>query len=351
VIAIVFSLFQSFFSAGQGSAGKSESDSIMAAVERAVDGIDPRLRALPGYRRILRRPVERALQYVAENLSTLPSAIPFERHRFSADPRLRALFVGPDHLLEILSASPELRGYLNKTVGPPPPELYVALRVERSERSILGMSVVNDQVMRDVPQTTVSFHNHRFAFPAATEPETRRQLQERAFDYLVEVIRHRLGAARMRREQLEQQQRRLLSGHFEPSSRGLDGWSGEASAVSASRHVESPFDRRRLLEIEEELDRLRADSGTLSAQLALAAQMLREPREHLRLDRLSMTLDHMNVKVSKHSRKSADTLVFNELLIGGDRRIMLEMIRFPSNELPEPADLVADAERVLHLIH
>ena len=341
----MFQFFHSFFDPKPPTPGVIESAAIRAAVERVVDGVDPRLRAVPHYQRTLWQPVERAVTYLSESVKGMPPAIPFDRHRSQVDPRLRALFLGPDHVLETLSSSPDVRGYLEQSAGPPPPELFVALRVERTERTILGMSLVDDRLMRDVPQTTVSFHNHRVAFPAADESETRRQVQSRAFDYLIEVARHRLTATRARRIQLEQQ---LQQGHAKAAAAARLGWGDRGLARTPGPAVEDPVDGQRLREIEGELGQLRADSATFSEQLAFVAKMVGEPRKHLRLDRVSLTLDALNIKVPKQARKAADTLTFNEMRIGADRSITLEMIRFPSNQLLEQPDFVTGFQRLSH---
>lgn len=343
----MYPFFRSLFAAAPPSEGAVRSDAIRAAIERVVDGIDPRLRAVPRYQRILWQPVEHALACLSQSVDSLPPAIPFDPRVSSTDSRLRALFVDSDHLLEILSASTAVRGFLQKSVGAPPAQIYVALRTERKERRILGMSLEGDAVMRDVPQTTVSFHNHRVAFPAAVEAQTRRQVRERALDYLIEVARHRLSGIRARRQQLEQQQRQLLQGQARASGAGRPGWNERGRAASVPGVPENPPDARKLREIEGELGRLRADSATLSEQLALVAGMLAQAQDHVHIDPVTLTLDHLNVLVPPHSRRAAEPVTFNEMVVGGDRRITLETIRFPSDRLLAPADLVASAQRVL----
>ncbi|MBV5272896.1 MAG: hypothetical protein JZU52_04390 [Lamprocystis purpurea] len=325
--------------------GAVGSATINTAVDRVIDGTDPRLRAVPHYQRILARPVESALEYIAANADIFPPAITFDRRRFSADPRLRAMFVGPNHLLEVLSSSPEVRGYLKENRSTTPPELFAALRVERTEKRVFGMALDGGRVLRDVPQTMVNFHNHRVAFPATSEAETLLQVQARAFDYLIEVAKTHLDAMRARREQLERQYRQLCLGRSPVPGRAGRGAAGLSAGIIRSPH--DPADARRLQSVEAELGRLRALAGTLGEQLALVANIVREPHGYLRFERVGMTLDRMNTKVSKNLRKSADDMTFNDILIDGQRRITLELIRFPSGELLPPTDLVANAERAL----
>ncbi len=335
----LFRFLHSLFAPGPQSVGRIDSAPIRAAVERVVDGVDPRYRAVPHYRRILSGPVERAVDYLTVNVSSLPPAIAFDRCRFTTDPSLRAWFLGPDHLLETLSFSPAVQRYLQQTPGSPPAELYAALRMDRTERTVLGMALVGDQVLRDIPQTSVSFSNHQVAFPAESELETRRQVQARAFDYLIEVARQHLASIRLRREQLEHQRRRMLQTRHRASAAGRPGPAagGKGAAVFGMRS--EPSDEAKLRMTEVELGQLRAAIATISDQLALVVAILNEPARHLRLDRVSLALDHMNIKVPRHLRKAADTLTFNDVLIGGQRRMTIELIRFPSKELRQPAEL------------
>jgi hypothetical protein len=228
-----------------------------------------------------------------------------------------------------------------------PSEVYAALRMDRSEKTVLGMALVGDQVMRDIPQTAVNFSNHQVAFPADSELETRRQVQARAFDYLIEVARQHLSSIRVRREQLEHQRRRLLQARDLASTAGRPGPGCRGIGPIVYGVRKEPSEEAKLRDTETELGRLRAAIATIADQLALVAVILNEPGKHLRLDRVSLTLDHMNIKVPGHLHKAADTLTFNDILIGGHRRMTIELIRFPSKELLQPADLSVGRPRTL----
>jgi hypothetical protein len=292
--------------------------------------------------------VERAVDYLTEHVSALPPAIALDRHRFTTDPRLRAWFLGPTHLLETLTASPSVQRYLQQTPGTLPPELYAALRMERTEKTVLGMALVEDRVLRDIPQTAVNFSNHRVAFPADSELETPRQVQVRWFDYLIEVALQHLASIRVRREQLEHQRRRLLQARYRASAAGRPGPGSRGIGPAVYGVRSAPSEEATLRDTEAELGRLRAAMATISDQLVLVAAILNEPSQHLRLDRVSLALDHMNIKVPGHLHKAADTLTFNDILIGGHRRMTVELIRFRSKELLQTPGLLLGAPRTLH---
>jgi hypothetical protein len=342
---MVLRFLHSLFNAEPESAGPFDRTAIQAAIERVVDGIDTRLRAVRNYRRKLQPPVERAIEYLVAQMEALPPAIEAGRRGFTADPHLRALFASPEQLLETLSFSPAMRDYRQHGAGSPPPELYAALRVERIERNTLGLALRGDEIQRDVSQVTVLFQEPRVAFPNSSEAETRREMMNRAFDYLIEIALQRLVSLRARKQDLEKRQRELAT-VLKSARLGLRSLLTEP----ASGPARDPATFERQLEgIETELARLRADTATLDHHLALVAEILGEPERHLRVDQISLTLDHMNVKVDPDSARVNNTLTFQEVRIGNQRRFIVLLIRFPSNELLEQPDFFEEAQRLLYL--
>ncbi|MCC7219096.1 MAG: hypothetical protein IT490_00005, partial [Candidatus Contendobacter sp.] len=198
---------QSIFSAASGPSGKNDDATIRAAIERVVDGTDPRLRAVRRYQHKLRGAVECAIDHAVTLIDQLPPAIDASHRSFVASPQLRAAFASPDRLRETLSFSKHTRNYQQQSAGPLPAELYAVLGMERVEKTVLGIELHGDLVRRDVPQTTVSFCNQRLACLTDSEQATRRELIQRAFDSLIEVALDNLTTIRAHRRQLEQRHR------------------------------------------------------------------------------------------------------------------------------------------------
>jgi len=132
---MVLRLLQSIFSATPNQSGKFDPALIRGAIERVVDGTDPRLRMVRHYRKRLWPAVERAIEYVIELVDALPPPVEIRSHSFTADPRLRALFTSTRHLQEILSFGKELHHYRQRIGGGLPTDLYAVLRTERFEPS------------------------------------------------------------------------------------------------------------------------------------------------------------------------------------------------------------------------
>jgi hypothetical protein len=345
---MVFRFLQSIFTASSGPSGKYGDATIQAAIERVVDGTDPRLRAVRHYRRKLWDAVERSVEYVVTLVDALPPAIDASRRAFTATPQLRATFVSLDHLRDVLTFSKHMRNYLRDNPGPLPAELYAVLGMERGERTVLGIEMHGDLIRRDVPQTTVNFSNQRLAFPTASEQETRQELMKRAFDTLIELALANLVAIRARRRHLEQLHGRLLEKKARVMASAQIGLESLLEPTTPTL-ADCAAIQRQLWDLEAELVQVRADTATIEQLLARVAATLGEPEKYLRMERVSLTLDHMNVKAPPDSPRITSTLTFDEALLGNDRRLTVLLVRFPSDELLPQPDFFQEANRLLYL--
>jgi hypothetical protein len=345
---MAFRLLQSIFT-GASEPGKFDKDLMLRGIERVVDGTDPRLRAVSHYRRKLWEPVERTIDFVVNFVNALPPAIVADRQGYMTDPRLRALFASPESLREILSFSDGTRNYLKQAPAPLPAELYAGLGAVRVEKNVLGIEMDGEILRRDVPQTVVNFRDHRLVFLTDSEQDTRRELMRRAADYLIETALGRLTATRIEKTQLEQQQRKLLlqkANLRKMAQVGVESLAGP----TAAEPVDSSALEQQLQDLETELGQLRADSATLDKHLAKVAATLSEPEKYLKLESVTLTLDHTNIKVPADSPRVANSMTFQEIVMGKDRRLAALFVRFPSSELLPQPDFFKEANRLLQSI-
>ena len=345
---MAFRLLQSIFS-GSNQPGKFDKDLMLRGIERVVDGTDPRLRAVSHYRRKLWGAVEHAIDFVVNFVNALPPAIVADRQGYMTDPRLRALFASPESLRETLSFSDGTRNYLKQAPAPLPVELYAGLGAVRVEKNVLGIEMEGEILRRDVPQTVVNFRDHRLVFPTDNEQDTRRELMRRAADYLIETALQRLTASRIQKTQLEQQQRKLLQQKVSLLKKAQVGFESLAGPATAEPVDVSALERQ-LQDLETELSQLRADSATLDKHLAKVIATLSEPEKYLKLEPVSLTLDHSNTKVPADSPRIANAMSFQEIVMGKDRRVAALLVRFPSSELLPQPDFFKEANRLLQSI-
>ncbi len=344
---MAFRFLKSFFFVSPSAAPGKYADAVIeAAIERVVDGTDPRLRAVRRYRHKLWDAVAHSVKYTVALINRLPPPVDASYRNFASAPLLRAAFVSAEQLRETLSFSKHMHDYQHQNPGLLPTELYGLLSMDRVEKTMLGVDLQGDLIRRDVAQTMVSFRNHHFTFPAESEPRTRQALTKRTFDSLIEAALTELTASRIRRQALEQQQRHLLQKKANALRSGQMGL-GPLLAPTPLNQAEASALERQLLDIQQELTQIRADSATLEQTLARVAATFQQPEKHLRLERVTLTLDHMNVKAKPGSTQTAQALTFDEAVFGQKRRSTLILVRFPSSELLPQPDFFQEAQRLL----
>lgn len=333
-------LLQSIFG-GRETRGRYPETLIAAAIERAVDGTDPRLRLLPGYRKALREPVIQAADQIVALVDGLPACINAGYADHGNDARLGAVFASARSMHELFSRDAALTAYLSSPEGRGAGQLTALLLAERDERNILGMELVGDQVQREVAQIAVSFSGHRLLEPTASEEETRRQLKRRAFDHLLTLALGRIAEARVERADLARQ-RDLLRRRLAAFEHG--GWSLEATDAAPEDRVALEAD---LDAVTAQLDALGADSELLHAHLEMVADLLRNAGTQLWAEGVVLSLDAMNIRRNEHD-PTARRIDLVELHSGSGRRAVLLPLAIPVAELPPREDLVTAAQRYLY---
>lgn len=335
----------SLFSSAAPETHAPDRELIEAAIERAVDGTDRRLRAIGDYRKRLFGPVELAVSHVVSLVDSLPAPAEISQQSFGLDSRVRAFFTSNEHLREVLGGIRGIRDCLARGTGPHPDDIFGLLAMEMAERNVLGMELDGDIVRRDVLQVSVNFFNHRYLCPAAQEADSRRELKTRAFDSLLERALERLVEEKKRRGELEQQRvllRRKLTA-MQTGNWGLGSIFGE----SGGTQPDSAGLEAEIASIDAELGEVGAQALGLEESLEHVADTLSRPGEWLASREIRLNLDYRGVKVAELSAASAQELRLTELFSHtGIRRIVL-LGRVPRSEIPERPDFLRQASRYL----
>lgn len=258
---------------------------IGAAIERAIDKTDQRLRALGAYRKRLHDPVERALRHVLGLVDQLPEPAEISPGRYAQDSRLRAMFASPEHLREVLGRFHNVREYLEQREGPPPDPIFGLLSVAKREKRTLGLDLEGDLLKRDVLQTVVTFEDHQFLAPSDTEASARTELTTRAFDFLLENARDTLTAEKLRRGELVRKRqllrRKLLSPVSDPSG------ATDYGALEADMAM-----------IDEQLGYFGGIELSLEESLQRVEALLNDAGQWLALTPYHVGLDYRNIKTA-----------------------------------------------------
>ncbi len=121
--------------------GRYPDELIQRAIERAVDGTDPRLRALPRYQKALRAAVVHAIDHVVGLVEQLPPPTEISRRRYGTDPLLCAFFASVEHMQEVLGTDQALSDILAGPEGLVSEEVIALLVTEKRERHVFGIDL------------------------------------------------------------------------------------------------------------------------------------------------------------------------------------------------------------------
>jgi hypothetical protein len=318
---------------------------VEAAIERAIDSTDPRLRALGNYRKRLREPATVAARHVIALVDKQQAPVEISRRSYSTDPRLRAFFVSADHLRETLGGIRTVRGYLEGVSGPPPDAIYGLLTMEWKERTVLGAEQTGEILRRDVKQVAVSFFNHRFAGPAASDAESRWELKKRAYDYLLEVALDTIVGTRSKRQELQREQK-LLTRKLATMKAGNWGLE-ETFAHNEPEPADLAALETQIETVEKELLEIGSDTEYLTRSLDQLAGILADPARWIARRELSMRLNYMGIRVEDTAAEASRLLNLIELYsASGARRIAFPGY-IPRTELPARPDFFKAAQRYL----
>jgi len=305
-------LFQSIFG-GDEAAGRYPETLVREAIERAVDVTDPWLRGLSGYRKKLRPAAVTAIDHVVALVDRLPPPRLATRDGYGRDPLLQAMFLSSEQMQQVL--------HEQLAAQPVTGDAACALLVmDLEQRGTFGVDLIGDTVVRDVPQVTVSFNNHRLLDPTGDERETRRLLKRRAFDHLLSLALRRMVAVKEIREGLDNR-RTLLQAKLDVLQRVNLGFGPDT--------LQKPADladlEAQLGEIEAQLQRVGRDDQAMEVALGLLVDVLGRPQEQLWGDRATLVVDRMGIKRAVASDEAPE-LVLDQLHNAEGRSLVATLV-------------------------
>lgn len=314
-------------------ASREHAATVQEAVERVIDGTEPRLRLVPGYRRKLQQATATALDYVNDLVDQIPPVLEVTPATFVSDPQVNAFFATPDDLRDIFSQSPELRAFFDEIANSDATEGYALLCTTEYEKTLLGTELNGDILRRDVMQTAVYFSEHKVMSPAASEADVRRGLKQCIFDALViHALRH-IANLKSKRRGLEDQ-RRILHARLrarQAQGNGLTRLLASAyPEAGAQQHLE-----QQLAETEQKLAQMPASLDVLGDYLNEVRKILAEPQAFIRLRLVTFNLDRMGIKVDNSSSQAGQQVRFAEIEIVNVLKRVVALVRYPRREMLE----------------
>jgi hypothetical protein len=166
---------------------------VSAAIDDVVTKTDARIRAIGSYKKSLRQSVHALLEHVEGLVASLPPAQQINQKSFATAQNLNRFFVNPGEMQEIFSRSHELQQFFADRMVGDVEEAYCLLFMYKQEKSVLGMGVENNLLLRDLQRTSVNFSGHRVTASSRDESELRSSLKRLLFERMAAYIRTELS--------------------------------------------------------------------------------------------------------------------------------------------------------------
>lgn len=323
-------LLQSIFGPISDESDRIDETLIEKATERVVDGTDPRLRALTGYRKSLRPAVKCSVDYILKFVEHFPPAIELSHTRCSEDPRVRAFFSAPKRMYEEIRKSKAITSYVAQNQPPASGMICAALGVDWKERTMLGVDLDGDILRRDVAQKVINFSNHRFVVVTDNEAATRDELAKRGFDHLIQAALRKIANPNIKQDELAQE-RQLLQ-QKRQAMKGAQWGLNPVIDSGETEQVDIHATEKRIVEIEKELVSLHSKIRYLDDYLSLIASTLNSPQDYLQMGSVFLSLNHMGIKSREASDTTEDTVELKEIVVG-DRRVIGLLANIPWDEV------------------
>lgn len=324
-------LARAIFGGGRSEDERAHDALVELATERAIQGTDPRLVAISGYKKQLREPVERAIEFVQGLTPKLTQPLEVHRAAYASDASVHAFFGSTEQIQEIFSLSPSLREFLEEPENLLLTHVFAGLAMQRAEKKVFTPQLVNGVMQRDVPGMTINFSEHRIVIPAASEEDLHREFEERTFMTLVECALERLASIQDRKKDLERERALLRT-----KLRGLKKRALGMEPLLAGEHVAAgsiPAIEAELDAAEAELQTTAAGIGTLEQHLEQVKRVLGNPQEHVQLEQATTRITPMGFAAREGSSEPVAEVSYAEIHVAGSPSFVGRLVRYPREEM------------------
>lgn len=300
-------------------------------IERIIDGIDTKLRLVPGYRKKLKTVVSRSLAHIDKLVDLIPGPIDVSRQTFTKDPNVRAYFATPDTLQETFDHGAELRSYFADTTNREVAECCAMLCANKEERRVLGMEVEGEMVRYDVLQTAINFSDYKVLSPAATDEEVRKGIKLCIFDGMITYALQHIAHLKVRHRDLRNEHRVL---HAKLRARQAKGNGLSTMLAEASEMLENSLElQEQFAEVENKLNSLLGKKDIYAFYLDEVRKIFDEPEKFINLNVSSLLLTDMRISVDEKSGQRANKVSFSEIEIVNVMKRVVTIIHFNRGDL------------------
>ncbi|MDP2828302.1 MAG: hypothetical protein Q8O37_06820 [Sulfuricellaceae bacterium] len=319
---------------------------IDAAIERLLYEINPRLAFLPGYGEKLGAPVWHALQHIEDVIDRIAGPLDASTRQWISTPELRAMFGSGDEMGRIFNRGNVLQ--VCAKMPDPDDSCYAMLASTLQVRKVLGMELRGETMLRDVPQTQISFTDHRVIAASASETALREKTKGFALEFMAQRILANIEQARSQHNGLEQELA-MLRARLRMKRRQDQGKACLCERIEiTSEEVAALYDQ--IKEKEAELAQTAVHTPTLDFFLHEMLKVLTASDSLLSLQTASWHLDDMNIVRNPSDQNSGKPIELTEVMRAGHPARSLLIVRIPHDEIHEEQDNLSRIDDALKLL-
>lgn len=185
-------LFNGFLTHVGESNELSNEDKIL--VENFVDASNNKIRVIDGYANTLREYVRGIYAHVHQVADQMPMPIELSEKSLNDNPLVNALFVNGGDIDRLCKKQPDAARYLRDHNIFQAPIVYATLDACKHEKSTLGVGMLGNILVRDVPQQVVNFSAHRLHAFSASPEELTKEFKKYLFDNVVGLIKQEMAS-------------------------------------------------------------------------------------------------------------------------------------------------------------
>lgn len=318
-----------------------------AGIERLIQAVDPRLKALSSANTRLAPGVAATLAFCRQVVAELPGPFDASPEHWRNAPQLRAMFTHAEDLQRLFSRTRAVQDFV--AAHPEAESVHAILGAVLEEKKALGPVLDGDAIQRDVVITTLNFLRHQIHLPCDSATALDTALVWSLFDQIGLEILARLSAMKESQEAIQEEIALLRAQLAHVETRGLgQAFHGEENGTAPSDSPDSLRERlaARLEAREAALTQARRRLLTLDDTLAWIAALLDHPETLVDVDGLDYRINALNQVVGAEVAGENVHFTHFGFTAPHPRQGVIVRVVFPTAALLSPAELALERERL-----
>jgi hypothetical protein len=318
---------------------------IDTAIEQLFYEINPRMRFLSDYQKTLSRPVWNALKHIHHVIDGIAGPVDAATRQWNLSPVLRAMFTNSSDMGKLFNRDASLRKHIATAQPGKAEDFHVMIAATMQVRKVLGIAMRGNIMQREVPQTQISFADHRIVASADSESGLREKLKAFALEFVAHKVLANIGAARSECEGLEQELA-LLRARMRMKLRQDSGKACLCDQVEYSEGEMAAICSQ-IREKETLLNQTAIHQPTLQHFMDQLLLVLNSVERLLQIHEVSLHLDNMNILLETPDADSVKPVELTEVLREGHPARIMLIARVPRDQVLAHDDMATRIDEAL----